>query len=183
VRRIGAVTGRFQPPHRQHVELFEHALATCGGLVIAVTNPDAAARRRDPASAHRHTPEANPFSYYERARLLQAALAGCGAAERAAIVPFDLTRPAAFAEYVPLDALQIVRAYGAWEHRKVRLLRDAGYEVEVIDGDRDRRLSASEVRRLLAEGSPRWRELVAQGTVPLLEELLAARAPRARAAR
>ena len=173
--RVVAVTGRFQPPHRQHMELFDRALVSGGRLVVAVTNPDAAARRPDPASVHRHTAEANPFTFYERARLLQAALAERGADGRTTIVPFDLTRPERFAEYVPLEALQLVRAFGEWEHRKARLLRDAGYAVAVLEGDPARRVSASEVRRLLCDGDDAWRDLVPAATVALLEELGAGR--------
>lgn len=179
---LAAVTGRFQPPHRQHVDLFEHALDSCDRLVVAVTNPDAGTRRRDPTSSHRHTAEANPFTFYERARLLQAALANLGGWDRTTIVPFDLTRPERLPEYVPLEALQLVRAYSEWEHRKARLLRDVGYEVEVIEGDPARRLSGSEIRRLLREDSPAWRDLVPAATAPLLEQLLTVRPLRTREA-
>jgi nicotinamide mononucleotide adenylyltransferase len=169
---LACVTGRFQPVHDQHVELFGIALAECDRLVVAVTNPDPGARHEEPTSAHRHTATANPFTYYERLRLLDAALAGAGLRERCTVVPFDLTRPAAWPHYVPLHARHFVRAYDPWERRKAALLADAGYAVTVLEGDPGRRLSGTEVRRLLAEGR---REAAAAGTGGVLAELLACR--------
>jgi nicotinamide mononucleotide adenylyltransferase len=166
---LGCVTGRFQPVHDQHLELFAHVLARCAHLVVAVTNPDTGARHEEATSAHRHTAEANPFTYFERVRLLTAALDG--AAMRATIVPFDLTRPHVWHQYVPGYARQFVRAYSTWERQKAELLA-AHYAVTVLDGDLGTRISASEVRRDLAEG--RFGGVPA-GAVPVLDELLAAR--------
>lgn len=175
---LACVTGRFQPVHDQHVELFAIALAGCARLVVAVTNPDPAARHEEPTSAHRHTAAANPFTYYERARLLDAALAGAGLGERCTVVPFDLTRPATWPHYVPLHARHFVRAYDRWERRKAALLCAAGYAVTVLDGDPARRVSATQLRRRLADGT--WRDAVPAGTVAVLDELLAARPLRER---
>lgn len=177
---LGCVTGRFQPVHEQHLELFEIVLAQCEHLVIAMTNPDAGARRFEAASAHRHTPWANPFSYFERARLLDAALGACGLRERATIVPFDLTRPEHWSEYVPLSARQFVRIYGAWEREKVRLLQDEGYPVVVLEGDASRRISASVIRAALQSDGDHWRALVPPATVPLLATFLEERPIRER---
>jgi nicotinamide-nucleotide adenylyltransferase len=169
---LGCVTGRFQPVHRQHVELFEIALAHCDHLVVAITNPDAGARHADPASAHRHTSAANPFTFFERARLLGAVLGERGIADRATVVPFDLTRPQRWPEYVPLAATHFVRAYSEWERRKAGQLGDAGYAVTLLDGDPHQKLSATEVRRLLREGDARWQEHLPAATVPVLTDLL-----------
>lgn len=169
---LGCVTGRFQPVHGQHLELFEIALARCRHLVIAVTNPDAAARHKEPASAHRHTRVANPFTYFERVRLLQAAMRERGLAERATIVPFDLTRTEQWPHYVPPSAHQFVRAYTGWEREKAARLAQAGYPVTVLDGDAARRVSAGDIRASLADGDGRWRGLAPPSTVPLLLDFL-----------
>ncbi|MGQ0574987.1 MAG: adenylyltransferase/cytidyltransferase family protein [Pseudonocardia sp.] len=165
---LACVTGRFQPVHLQHVELFEIALRRADHLVVAVTNPDAGARHVESTSNHRHRGCANPFTFYERVRLLTAALGGL--ADRVSVVPFDLTRPEHWPEYVPLHARQVVRAYGAWERHKARLLADAGYPVEVLDGDPAGRLSSSDVRARLAAGAV-WEELVPAAVVPVLRAL------------
>ena len=59
---LAAVTGRFQPVHAQHLELFALALAEHDHLVVAVTNPDSGARHEAATSTHRHTDAANPFT-------------------------------------------------------------------------------------------------------------------------
>lgn len=178
---LACVTGRFQPVHLQHVELFELALRPGGRLVVAITDPDPGARRPEPDAGHRHTPAANPFTYFERAGLVATALAGRGLLERATIVPFDLTRPQHWPLYVPLAARHLVRAFGAWERRKAERLAAAGYAVTVIDGDPAAKLSATEVRRRLAAGQG-WTEAVPAATVPLLRALLEERSMAARTA-
>lgn len=170
---LGCVTGRFQPVHDQHLELIGIGLQRCAHLVVAVTNPDLAARHEEATSAHRHTAAANPFTYYERARLLAAALDAAGHRARTTVVPFDLTRPAVWPEYVPLGAHQFVRVYDDWERQKAAALGAGGYPVTVLDGDPAGKLSASDIRTRLAEGRG-WRDAVPAGVAPLLDEILAA---------
>jgi nicotinamide mononucleotide adenylyltransferase len=170
---LAAVTGRFQPVHAQHLELFALALAAHDHLVVAVTNPDTGARHAAATSAHRHTDEANPFTYYERARLLAAALTGAGLADRATVVPFDLTRPHLWPEYVPRAAVQYVRAFSPWESDKAGRLADGGYGVVVVDGDPATKLDAAAIRAGFADGT--WPALVPPATVPVLADLLGAR--------
>lgn len=174
MNRLACVTGRFQPVHRQHLQLFELAAGEADHLIVAVTNPDPGARHEEPTSAHRHRPDANPFTYFERARLLHAALAGAGLADRATIVPFDLTRPACWPEYVPLDARHLVRVYGGWEREKATRLAGAGYPVTVLHGDPAAKISATDIRARLRAGGG-WADLVPASVVPLLGELLEAR--------
>jgi cytidyltransferase-like protein len=169
--RLACVTGRFQPVHVQHLDLFEIALRDADHLVVAVTNPDSGARHQEATSAHRHLPEANPFTYFQRTRLLQAALTGRGLADRTTIVPFALTRPECWAEYVPLDARQVVRVYSGWERDKASRLADAGYPVTVIDGDPMTKISATDIRARLRDGG-NWADLVPEPVVPLLAEML-----------
>ncbi|MFC5138838.1 adenylyltransferase/cytidyltransferase family protein [Actinomycetospora rhizophila] len=173
---LAAVTGRFQPVHDQHLELFARALAEHEHLVVAVTNPDSGARHVAATSAHRHTDDANPFTYFERCRLLAAALAGAGMAERATVVPFDLTRPERWPEYVPRGAVQYVRAFSAWEADKAGRLADGGYEVVVVDGDPATKLDAATIRAAFRDGG--WASLVPPATVPVLRALLDERVAR-----
>nr|WP_211177706.1 cytidyltransferase [Pseudonocardia acidicola] len=154
------------------MQLFEIALGRCDRLIVAITNPDTGARHPEPTSAHRHTAAANPFTYYERALLLGAAVTAAGWAPRVTVVPFDLTRPQLWPQYVPLHARHFVRAYSAWERRKAGWFADAGYPVTVLDGDPGTKVSATDIRRLLATGGD-WRDAVPAATVPVLAELLA----------
>ena len=166
---LACVTGRFQPVHHQHVELFEIALRSADHVIVAITNPDPGARQQEPTSVHRHCASANPWTYYERARLIESALADRGHTARTTIVPLDLTRPDHWAQYVPLHARHFVRAYSRWEWRKAELLSAAGYQVVVLDGDLDGRLSASDIRARMDRGEA-WEELVPTSVAPILRD-------------
>ncbi|MDT5191687.1 MAG: hypothetical protein QOI28_3938 [Mycobacterium sp.] len=170
---IGCVTGRFQPVHHQHMELFDIALARCEHLIIAVTNPDSGARHQEASSAHRHTAQANPFTYFERARMLGAALAEPVSAGRVTIVPFDLTRPAHWHHYAPAGAQHFVRAYSAWERQKAGWFAEAGYPVTMLDGDPATKVCATDIRHALQAGDDSWREQVPAAAVPVVLDTLA----------
>lgn len=168
------VTGRFQPVHEQHLELIGMALSRADQVVVGITNPDTNARRAELTSAHRHTPEANPFSYFERLVLLRAALQAKGWHDQVVIVPFDLTRPFCWAEYVPLQTLQVVRIFSDWEKEKGRQLREAGYPVWEVPGDPDSKLHAADIRSAMTANRD-WTTMVPATTVPLLRNMLATR--------
>jgi nicotinamide mononucleotide adenylyltransferase len=165
------VTGRFQPVHQDHLRLFRIGLEERGRLIVGITNPDPSSRRPEPGSAHRHREDANPFTYWERAELLLAALEHD---PRVVIVPFDLGRPELWECYAPLDAVQYVGRGGAWETEKARRLAAAGYRViEAEPGPGERRTS-TEIRAAIRAGGD-WERLVPPATVGLLREILARR--------
>ncbi len=170
---LAAVTGRFQPFHRDHLDLIMHAMKRADALVIGITNPDQRSRIPDAASAHRHTDAANPFSYFDRQRMVRSALLGaCIEPEAFTIVPFPLDEPGVYGDYIPKDALQLVRTFSPWEHRKVSLLEAGGYTVEVLEGDPQTRIHATDVRRAIAEGRP-WEHWVPKGAADVLRTILA----------
>lgn len=175
---LTCVTGRFQPVHRQHMELFHLALAEAEHLVVAVTNPDMLARREEPASSHRHTGAANPLTYFERARLLTIALHADGLSDRFTIVPFDLTRPETWAEYVPRHARHFVRAYSPWERHKADVLQQQGYEVVLLEGDGEHKIASTDIRHRLRSPSgqlpldPQGRPVVPPAVIPALREFM-----------
>lgn len=170
---LACVTGRFQPLHDQHLELFEIALAHCEHLIIAITNPDPGARQAEPSSAHRHTAQANPFTYYERVRLIKVAISARALEARCTLVPFDLVRKEIWPQYVPLAARQFVRCYGDWEREKARWFEAGGYPVTLIEGLAFNRHSASTIRASMRAGGDAWQRLVPVATLTLLEQFLA----------
>jgi hypothetical protein len=104
--------------------------------------------------------------------LLDAALAGAGWDGRTTVVPFDLTRPGLWPEYVPREARQYVRAYDGWERQKAASLESGGYRVTLLSGDPATKHSATDVRAELAAGA--IPAAVPTAVSPLLAELLAA---------
>lgn len=159
MRRI-AVTGRFQPLHNDHLDLMHRALSAADLLIVGITNPDARSLVEHPDSAHRHTDGANPFSYFERAQWVHAALRESGVDPASfTVTPFPLERPDLWESYIPSGTTQVIRAYSPWERAKAAAL-EARYPVEVIDGDPAVRITASDIRDLIRAGDDAWRSLV-----------------------
>ena len=158
-----AFTGRFQPFHKDHLDLVGYGLRHGERLVIGITNPDPRSLAAVAASAHRHLASANPFSYLERQRMIHAALDTAGVPrQRYDIVPFPLDAPAAWFAYIPSTAVQLVRVYSDWEREKVRQLAAGGYRLRVLPGDPAIRISGSTIRAALAS-SGSWRHWVPDG--------------------
>lgn len=149
---FAAVTGRFQPFHAGHLDLVRIALGEAERVIIGITNPDPGSWREHSDSAHRHRPEANPFTFYERMSMINTTLAEEGIDSRCEIVAFPLDRPDVWGHYIPLSAVQFVRAFSEWERSKADLLASGGYAVRLIDGDSTQEVRASSIRAAAREG-------------------------------
>lgn len=173
---VGCVTGRFQPLHHDHLDLLLRVLGLHQHLIVGITNPDPSARVRVAANERRHLQSENPFTYYERLRLVTAALSAAGVPPLAYdVVPFPLHQPHVWFDYVPQASLQYVRVFSDWERSKVELLRRHGYEVVVIDAGHHlhhpKAHEATAIRRALRSGLA-WRESVPPGAADLVERFL-----------
>jgi len=169
--RLGliAVTGRFQPFHRDHLDLVQQALAIADRVRIGVTNADATALRPHPASPHRHLASANPYSFEQRRQLIDAALGAAGvAAARYEIVPFPLDEPGHWPAIMPPGTPQLVRVFSDWEREKVRRFAAAGYPPRVLTGNATTRVSGSDIRVAIQARQP-WQHWVPPGTRELLQ--------------
>lgn len=165
---VGMVHGRFQPFHSGHLEYLLEAAGLCRELVVGITNPELGEVPAEPASPHRHLPEANPYSYRERLLMVRAALGAAGIdLARVAIVPFPIHDPSRWRHYVPPGVTHFIRVFSDWEAEKAARLRAAGYTVvELPAGAKE--VSGTEVRRRLATGAD-WRGLLPPAVVELIE--------------
>jgi cytidyltransferase-like protein len=157
VTRYAAVTGRFQPFHLGHLELVRMAAAQCDRVIIGITNPDPGSWHEHGDSAHRHRPEANPFSYWQRQDMIATTLTaardeGWMPAGGWTIVPFPLDRPDVWFDYIPHDAVQFVRAFSDWERSKAHALREGGYEVVLFEEPPEAAVRASAIREAWSRG-------------------------------
>lgn len=169
---VGCVHGRFQPFHNGHLEYVQSALVRVKHLYIGITNTDPTWRRPEEMSTHRHTDAANPFTYWQRLRMISSSLADVGIPERViAIVPFPIHDLTLLSQYVPWNAIHFVRVFTPWEEEKVRRLRSAGLHVEVLNRGVPKQVTATEVRAHLQQGQG-WEELVPTGTARELRSLL-----------
>ena len=168
----GCVHGRFQPFHDGHLEYVLRARQRCERLIIGITAANPTAVWKEDASPHRHESASNPFTYFERLQMIQDTLfAESLSSLTFAIVPFPIQDPGLIGHYVPEGATHFVRVYSRWEEEKVCRLRDAGFPVEVLDPGEEKKVSGSEVRRLMREGLP-WEHLVPLSTAKTVRRIL-----------
>lgn len=169
----GIVHGRFQPFHNGHLEYVLRAKLRCRRLVVGITNPDPSRVRTEASNSHRHEPEANPFTYLERALMVRDSLLAAGTdAREFVIVPFPIHEPRLVRFYAPAGAVHFVRVYSSWEQEKVRRLRDQGFVVEILDPGGEKEVSGTEVRRLLRAGLP-WEHLVPECAAAVIRSVFA----------
>jgi len=167
----GMIHGRFQPFHNGHLEYLRAARDLCDSLIVGITNPDPATVREDPTSEHRHLPESNPFTYFERLLMVREVVRDEGVpSQRAIIIPFPVNLPERWRYYLPPHVVHYVRVFSRWEQAKVDRLREHGYRVEVLHPGIEKAIEASEVRRRMALGED-WQSLVPPSVVRVIENL------------
>ncbi len=165
------IHGRFQPFHNGHLEYLRGAAARCEELFVGITNPDPARIRPEESDPLRHLPESNPFTYVERLLMVKAAAADADIeAERLHVIPFPVNEPELWQAYVPDDVVQFIRLFSDWGGMKFERLRDAGYEVLVLDEGAAKEISGADVRAALREDGD-WESLVPPGVARLLRRL------------
>ncbi len=171
---LACITGRFQPVHQEHLEVFLSILDRHDRLIVAITNPDPTTRIGDPANSSRHTASDNPFTYFERLQFISAALSGEGvSSELYDLVPFPLHIRELVTHYVPLHIPQYVRVFSEWEERKIELLSSYGYDVVRLEPIDEKRCSGTLVRSRLTV-SEEWKALVPHSVIGLIESCLEA---------
>jgi cytidyltransferase-like protein len=165
------VHGRFQPFHNGHLEYLRAARDLCENLVVGVTNPDPTTIIEEPTSAHRHLPDANPYTYFERLLMIREVLRDEGISEeRSIIIPFPVNSPDRWHAYLPSGVVHYLRVFSDWEQAKVDRLREHGYRVEVLHPGIEKAIEASEVRRRMAAGED-WHALVPPAVARVIERL------------
>ncbi len=171
------VHGRFQPFHLGHLHYLRLALARCEELTVGITNPDRAAMSGHSAEAHRHDPASNPFSFWERARMIRESLLDDGVApSRFCLVPLDINHieTTDWAAYMPASAVWLTRVKGEWGEQKVARFEKLGLTVGRLPFEEWTELTATEVREALRSGGD-WQSLVPAGTARILREIDAER--------
>lgn len=167
----GVIHGRFQVLHNDHLRYLEAGRARCRHLVIGITNPDPVHTAPESADPERGRPEANPLTYYERYRMLRAALDEAGwAPEAYSIVPLPINFPELYGHYVPPEATFLLTIYDAWGRRKRARFEALGLRVEVLwerpPGEKG--ICGHEVRRRMRAGEE-WASLVPPSVHALME--------------
>ena len=165
------IHGRFQPFHNGHLEYLRGAAERSDEVFVGITNPDPTRVRPEPADPQRHLPESNPYSYWERQLMVKAAAADLGLdPARVHVIPFPVNEPELWPAYVPDGVTQFLRLFSEWGGTKLDRMREAGFDVVILDEGAEKEISGSEVRAALREGEG-WEALVPPGVAEVLRSL------------
>jgi cytidyltransferase-like protein len=165
------IHGRFQPFHLGHLEYLRGAAERSDEVYVGITNPDPSRVKPEPSDPARHLPESNPWSYSERMLMVKAAAADLGL-DLACVhpIPFPVNEPELWPAYVPAGVTQYIRLFSDWGGTKLDRLREAGYEVVVLDEGTEKEISGAAVREALRSNGD-WESLVPPGVRRVLRSL------------
>jgi nicotinamide-nucleotide adenylyltransferase len=169
-QRVACFTGRFQPFHNQHLEVLTALSHEFDRIIIGITNPDLANLQEHSASSHRHTNDANPFSYESRVKIIQESVTelshNTDIDVEFEIIPFDLTEPGSWS--VPAESVFAVRIFSPWEATKLSLFTDQGFEILELRAP-PAKLSASDIRYSLSVADSGWKSLVVPSAINVIQ--------------
>jgi cytidyltransferase-like protein len=164
----GMIHGRFQPFHNGHLEYLAGAAGRCEELFVGITNPDPRRIKPEPSDPLRHLPESNPWSYTERLLMVKAAGRDLGLdLERVHVIPFPVNEPELWPAYVPEAITQYLRLFSEWGGTKLVRLREAGYDVVVLDEGAEKGVSGADVREAIRSRGD-WESLVPRGVARVI---------------
>jgi len=162
---VGSAHGRFQPLHKGHMEYLIAAKERCDFLWIGITQVNIRSLLDSPPAPHRALPQDNPMTYFERACVVSEALVheGVGSGELG-ILPFPIETPEVLGDFLPTHIPVFTTIYDEWNRHKVKVLKEAGYQIIVL-WERDyKQYRGSEVRAKILEGDDTWRDMVPRAT-------------------
>jgi len=162
------IHGRFQPFHNGHLEYLHGAAARSGELWVGITNPDPSHVKPEASDPLRHLPESNPYTYAERLLMVTAVAESVDVDVH--VIPFPVNEPELWHAYVPADVTQYIRQFSDWGSTKIDRLREAGYDVVILDEGTEKEISGADVRAAMREGRE-WQALVPRGVARVLEQL------------
>jgi cytidyltransferase-like protein len=162
------IHGRFQPFHNGHLEYLRGAAARSDEVFVGITNPDPVRVKEEPSDPLRHLPESNPFTYVERLLMIEAVAQD--EAIPVHVIPFPVNEPELWPAYVPDRVTQYLRLFSEWSGTKLERMREAGYEVVILDEGSEKRISGVDVRAALRSGSD-WESLVPPGVARVIRAL------------
>jgi nicotinamide-nucleotide adenylyltransferase len=170
---LGVIHGRFQVLHNDHLKYLLAGKKRCNHLVIGITNPEPELTAHDAVDPNRSSPEANPYTYFERQRMVCAAMQGAGVeAAEFSIVPFPINFPDRYKYYVPMDGVFFLTIYDEWGEKKLEMFNELGLQTEVLwrRSLSEKGLSSSAIRELMRKGEP-WEHLVPKQVVEVIKSL------------
>lgn len=164
MKKIGVVIGRFQGFHLGHIEYIIEAKKRCENLIIGITNyePYKNIEIENSKDKNRNKKDSNPFSYYERYKIIQGSLLDEGLSlNDFDIVPFPIEEPEYIKNFIPKDSICYLTIYDEWGKEKESRLKNLGFKTEImwVRNYFDRFSRGAEVREKIKNGE-KWDYLV-----------------------
>jgi hypothetical protein len=86
------------------------------------------------------------------------------------VIPFPVNEPELWPAYVPPGVTQYLRLFSEWGGTKLERMREAGYDVVILDEGIEKEISGADVRAAIrARGD--WEMLVPPGVARVLRSL------------
>lgn len=170
IAETGVIHGRFQILHHDHLKYLLAGKERCHFLVVGITNPDPSLTKREENAPKRDNPLANPLTYYERQRLVYAALQEHGiSAHEFTVVPFPINFPELYQYYVPMDALFFLSIYDDWGRKKYEYFKELGVNTHILREVpiEKKGISSTDIRSKIISDKP-WAHLVPRSVAKLL---------------
>lgn len=157
--RRGVLIGRFQPPHKGHVELFKQILKEVDELIVGIGS-----------AQESHTLE-NPFTAGERVLMITRALAEAGIdLSRVHIIPIpDVNNNAVWVSHVISLSPPFEVIYSGNPLVK-RLFKEAGFEVKTPPLFKRKEYWGTEIRDRMIK-SRNWEQLVPKSVLEVMKEI------------
>lgn len=156
--RVGAVCGRFQIFHLDHLRYVLAAKEQCEHLIVGITSPDSSVAPVEKADLNRGKRESNPCTYYERMKMIEASLLEAGIKRTDFdIVPFPIGRPELLRFYIPDGVPIFVTILDEWGRCKTQRLQEFGYPVHVLWENTEKLISSTMIRQCIAVGTE-WKQ-------------------------
>ena len=163
--------GRFQPFHKGHLEYVLAAKARCEFLWVGITKYDVTPAALNPLGTHREQPASNPLTYFERVLMITSALEEAGVSRSSfGFIPFPIEAPSSLPAFLPPSIRCFTTICEEWNRRKIAVLREAGYDVEVL-WEREKVISGSAIRAAVLANDDSWRSLVTPAVARHLDDL------------
>lgn len=152
---VGFFVGRFQPFHKGHLRALEHVLSRSDKVVIGVGS-----------SWEANTPE-NPFSFDERRRMIESALAKSAGKFVVYGIP-DFNDDVKWIKHIRenLPSFDIVYTNAG---REASIFSGNRFKIEEMPFFERKKYSATEVRKRMLSGG-NWRELVPKPAAEVIEK-------------
>lgn len=171
-----SVHGRFQPFHNGHLAYLRAALDEAEHVYIGVTRLSHETDLGSTVAPHRFTEEANPFTYYERSQIIEAAVVGEGISrERFTVGPFPIEQPEKLPNFWPIDLPCSTTKVDDWNAQKIELLSSLGYVVRILkDGawTGETMTSGTLLREMMRSDSNQWKKYIPVGAHAVVERMI-----------